>query len=402
MSQLAHFQTAPVTEVQRKLHGAADEQLAQVLALVDAMPARGAADALIAPLRGRLASIAPARPLSITRLLFRPLDPVIISGPRWSPGIPAVPRTVLGSIGNAAVVRLGPALKPIQAMIAGRKGKDQAVIDRAGTALWPEAAAVVAALPIPADWGSATGLPQSYYAEIRANIAAVLRQAVTLSEWTQRAGAADPAPVIKAILASTQAADPAGLGVVLAVLLADGSLAASALLAALKLPGQQVDLAVEQTLERAQHALSAILPSVGLAAATIHITHVAALLEAVEGPGARPALRFQAQRTRDLADAACQARMLQAMNQEFLPKLAAADEALDDAALTGLENVARGLRRLSLIGRRIGAGAVYDKLLGKTAANACASASSTLTRMERLRVAELLVGADAALRLSPA
>lgn len=402
MTQLAPFQAAPVSEVQRKLHRAADEQLAQVLALVDAMPARGAADALIAPLRGRLASIAPARPLSITRLLFRPLDPVIISGPRWTPGVPAVPRTALGSIGNAALVRLGPALKPIQAIIAGREGKDQAVVDRAGTTLWPEAAAVVAALPVPADWESTTGLPEGCYAEIRANVAAVLRQAVPLSEWTHRVGAIDPIPIVKAILASTQATDPLGLGVVLAVLLTDGSLAAPALFAALKLPGQQVDLAVEQTLQRAQHALTAVLPSVGLVAASVHITHVAALLEAVEGPDSRPALRSQAQRTRHLADVACQGRMLQALNQELLPKLAAADEVMDDAAVTGLESVARGLRRFSLVGRRVGAGAVYDKLLGQTAADACASSSSTLTRMERLRVAELLVGADAALKLLPA
>lgn len=402
MTQLASFQAPPVTEVQRKLHRAADEQLAQILALVDAMPARGAADALIAPLRSRLASIAPARPLSITRLLFRPLDPVIISGPRWTPGIPAVPRTALGSIGNAAVVRLGSALRPIQTIIAGRKGKDQAVVDRAGAMLWPMAATVMAALPIPADWKSVTGLPESCYAEIRLNIAAVLRQAVPLSEWSHHAGAADPIPVITAILASTQATDPLGLGVVLAMLLADGSLAASALLAALKLPGQQVDLAVEQTLERAQHALVTVLPSVGLATATVHITHMAALLEAVEGPGARPALRSQVQRTRHLADVACQGRMLQALDQEFLPKLAAANDLMDDAAVTGLESIARGLRRLSLVGRRIGAGIVYDKLLGQTAADACASSSSTLTRMERLRVAELLVGADAALRLLPA
>ncbi len=401
MTQLAPSRPRPVIEVQRKLHGAADEQLAQVLALVDAMPERGAADALIAPLRPRLASIAPVRPLSITRLLFRPLDPVITTGPRWRPGAPAVPRTALSSIGNAAVACLGPIAAPIKAIIAGHKGKDQAVVDQAGTVLWPKAAAVVADLPLPSDWGSATGLPESCYPEIRANVAAVLRQAVRLNQWTHRAGAADPAPVIKAILAGAQATDPAGLGVVLAVLLADSTLAASALLAALKLPGKQVDSAVEQTLDRAQHVLSAVLPAVGLAAASVQVMHLAALLEAVEGPGARPALRSQAQRTRQLADAACQDRMLQALDHDFLPKLAASADVMDDAALTGLETVARGLRRLSVVGRRLGAGAVYDKLLSRTASRACAPDSS-LTRMERLRLAELLVGSDAALQLVPA
>ena len=392
----------PVAEVQRKLHHAADEQLAQVLALVDAMPIRGAADALIAPLRARLASIAPVRPLTITRLLFRPLDPVITTGPRWKPGAPAVPRTALPSIGGAAVARLGRIAPPIQAMIAGHEGKDQAVVDLAGATLWPEAANAVADLPIPADWGADTGLPESCYPEIRSNIAAVLRQAVPLSQWMQHAGASDPTPVVQAILTGTQATDPAGLGIVLAVLLADCTLAASALLAALKLPGAQVDLAVEQTLDRAQHALAAVLPSVGLAAASVQVMQVAALLEAVEGPGARPTLRPQAQRIRQLAEAACQRRMLQALDQDFLPKLAAADGLLDDAAVTGLESVARGLRRFSLVGRRLGAGAAYDKLLGRTAASACTSSNSTLTRMERLRLAELLVGPDAALRLLPA
>ena len=401
MAQLAPQQRPPVAEVQRKLHRAADEQLSQVLALVDAMPTRGAADALIAPLRARLASIAPARPLSITRLLFRPLDPVITTGPRWKPGAPAVPRTALPGIGNAVVARLGPIAAPIQAIIAGHKGKDEAVVDQAGATLWPAAAAAVADLPIPYDWGSATGLPESCYPEIRANIAAVLRQAVPLSQWTHSADAADPAPFIKAILSGTQATDPAGLGIVLAVLLADGALAAPALLAALTLPGQQVDLAVEQSFERAQHALTAVLPFVGLAAASVQAMHVAALLDAVEGPGVRPALQSKAQRTRQLADVACQGRMRQALDQEFLPRLAAGTDILDDAAVAALENVARGLRRLSLVGRRLGASVVYDKLLGRTAADTCASTDATLTRMERLRVAELLVGSDAALRLLP-
>jgi len=45
---------------------------------------------------------------------------------------------------------------------------------------------------------------------------------------------------------------------------------------------------------------------------------------------------------------------------------------------------------------------MYDKLMGRTAAGVCASINSTLTRMERLRLAELLIGSDAALRLPSA
>lgn len=399
---MAQTATRPVADVQRKLRRAADEQVAQVLALVDAMPVRGAADALIAPLRGRLAAIEPIRPLSITRLLFRPLDPVITTGPRWRLGAPAVPRTALPSIGDAVIAQLGSFAQSIQASIAGRDGKEHAIVNQLGAKLWPPAAALLAQMPIPADWGLATGLPDACYPEIRTNIAAVLHQAIPLSQRTRDAGGADPTPAISAILHATQADHPAGLGIVLAVLLANGATAAPVLFAALAIPGVPVDLAVEHTLDRAQHMLTAVLPSVGLAAASFQAAHVAALLDAIEGPGARPTLRSHAQRIRQVADEACQSRLLQALDQEFLPKLATAGVALDDAAVTGLESVARGLRRLAMAGRRFGAAAMYDKLLGRTAAGACASINSTLTRMERLRLAELLIGSDAALKLPAA
>lgn len=400
MAQAAQPAVRPVAEVQRKLRSAADEQLAQVVALVDAMPERGAADALIAPLRSRLAAIEPIRPLSITRLLFRPLDCVITTGPRWRPGVPAVPRTALPSIGTAVVEQLGPLAASVQASIAGRDGRERAVADRAGANLWPTAAAVLARLPLPADWAASTGLPDACYPEIRANIAAVLHQAVPLSQRTRDAGGPDPTPGISEILNATQSEHPAGLGIVLAILLADGATAAPALVAALARPGVPVDPAVEQTLDRAQHMLSTFFPSVGLAAASFQATHIAALLDAIEGPGARPALRALTQHTRELADEACRSRLLQALEQEFLPKFAASGNALDDAAVAGLENEARGLRRLAMAGRRFGAAQTYDKLLGRTAAGACSSTVSTLTRMERLRLAELLVGTDAALKLA--
>ena len=389
----------PVAEVQRKLRGAGDEQIAQVVALVDAMPVRGAADALIAPLRARLAAIEPMRPLSITRLLFRSLDPVIVPGPQWRPGIPAVPRTALSIIGHMVIEHLGPAATSIQASLAGRDGKEQAVANQVGASLWPLGAKVLARLPVPKGWGAETGLPESCYPEIRANIAAVLHQAAPLIRWTRSAHVSDPTPAVGDILLETQAAHPAGFGVVLAILLAGATTAAPALHAASAMTGVPIDPAVNHALDRAQHVLAAVLPSVGLAAASQQAAHIAALLDAVEAPGARPSSRVQAQRIRQQADEACRSRLLQALNQDFLPKLSASDAGLDDAALAELENDARGLRRLATAGRRFGAAASYDKLLGRTAAGTCASADSALTRMERLRLAELLIGAEAALKL---
>jgi hypothetical protein len=82
--------------------------------------------------------------------------------------------------------------------------------------------------------------------------------------------------------------------------------------------------------------------------------------------------------------------------------LDASDSApLDDAAVGRLESVVRDLRRLGWTGRRLGQPAAYDALLNQIAKEIGGLSAPGLTRMDRLRLAELLVGAQAALRLVP-
>jgi len=231
---------------------------------------------------------------------------------------------------------------------------------------------------------------------LRDAIAAVLRHAVAISRLTQ--GGPDTAPVVRSIVAATLASCPAALGTMLAILLADGVTAGPAMAAITATPGPAVDGAVDQTLGRAADMLSRMLPQIGLSAAVTQAAHVASVLEALDTPNARPSLRSETLRIKQMADAACRDRLVQALDAEFLPRLAAANAGQDDA-LVSLENTARSLRRLSLVGRRFGSGPLYDRMLGHTAAGACAAGGSGLTRIERLRLAELLVGADAALRL---
>ena len=66
-----------------------------------------------------------------------------------------------------------------------------------------------------------------------------------------------------------------------------------------------------------------------------------------------------------------------------------------------MESAARDLRRLGRIGRRLGQPAAYDALLSQIAKTVGGLSAPGLTRMDRLRLAELLVGAEAALRLVP-
>src|ERR1700712_4282876 len=93
-----------IREVSRGLAQARDEQILKVVAMVDAMPERGAADQLIAPLRARLAQLRPPRPLRFARLLFLPLDPLIVSALRWRAEQPTIPRSAIPSLA-AAVAR---------------------------------------------------------------------------------------------------------------------------------------------------------------------------------------------------------------------------------------------------------------------------------------------------------
>jgi len=406
---LAALRPAPpsaLPDVRRQLGQARDEHLAQVVALVDALPQRGAADALIAPLRPRLALLAPARPVTAMRLMFSPLDPVIVPGPGWRPGMPAVPRPALGCLGGAVMARIGPVAEAVQGMIAGMSPQAATAAGaRVGVTLWPAAAAVLDALPVPPDWTETAGLPLGCYDAIRANVAAVLHQAVRL----ERLAVADPGPCIGAILADAQARSPATVAIVLAVLLSHGAAAAVLTTGAgaagaipgglTALPSAVLDAAAAHALDRADRLLDTVLPAIGLRAAAGHAGDVAALVDAVENPACRPGLRAQAGRTRQAADQACQARLSQAVQQEMLPRLDGPP--LDDAAMEGLEGVARDLRRLGRAGRRLGSPAAYDALLTRAAQEIGAAPGAGLGRMDRLRLAELLVGAPAALRLVP-
>ena len=350
------MQTA-LPDVRRKLVQARDDQMAQVVALVDALSQRGQADALIAPLRPRLALLAPNRPMTVTRLMFRPMDPVIVPGPRWRPSMSAVPRTALGCLGGAVAPRLGAAGMAIQAMLAGLPPGAPADTARdtaaaAGAMLWPAAAAVLDNLLTPPDWTDATGLPPSCFGPVRAAAAAVLHQATRLARLDAGAdgGEIDLAADVNAILIDAQSR-PGGLATVLAMLLAHGP-SAALLVSAMSggpsngaspglaaLPTGALDSAVGQSLDRAGTLVETVLPGVALAVATGHARDVAALVAALEHPGSRPSLRVQAGRTRQAADQACRNRMSQAVQQDMMPRLLDASDAapMDNAEVGSVE-----------------------------------------------------------------
>ncbi len=167
-------------ELTRELAVARDAQVAKVVALVDAMRERGAADELIAPLRARLHHLHVDRPLRLGRLLFLPLDPVIVDTRGWRPGQPAVPRGVLGPLLVLVRDRLGVAVNAIEGLIAGHGTTDAGVVSRAGRMLWPLAARVLQAAAggmAPGGWGE-DGVPVDCFGAVARGVGGVLGQAV--------------------------------------------------------------------------------------------------------------------------------------------------------------------------------------------------------------------------------
>jgi hypothetical protein len=369
----------------------------KVVSLVDMMPQRGAADALIAPLRPRLAALAPIRPLHLNRVMFQPLDPVIVEARDWRPDSPSVPRTALGCLGAAVLRRIDPSGESLRPMAAAVSAAEAAAIwAKAGALLWPAAAACLAELPAPSDWTHGTGLPLGCFDIVRARVVAVLRQGLRL-QALDRADPDDARQLVRLVVAETQTQRPDSLDLMLAVLMARHATATLAV--ASGLPPASVEAALGQSLRRAERLMDAVGANVDLGTAATHVHEVADLLDALDGSGGRSALRGQARRTRQTAESACRDRLASAVQREFLPNLLA--PAIDDAAVVRLEDRARTVRRFGLAARRLGGPAACESLLEQAIGDVRDAPSDSLSSMDRLRLGELLGGADAALRLMP-
>ena len=101
----------------RDLAGAQDDQIHRVLTIIDDLAERGDADKLIAPLRRRIAELRPRRKLSLTRLLFTPLDPLIVDAANWSPTAPSIPRTAIQPLADQVSDGLGATATMIDAAV---------------------------------------------------------------------------------------------------------------------------------------------------------------------------------------------------------------------------------------------------------------------------------------------
>ena len=399
------------------LGSASDCQLQQVVAMVDGLAERGDVDALLAPLRPRLAQLRPARPLRFSRLLFLPLDPLIVAPQAWIPGTTALPRSAIPPLADVVNASLGEAAATIETIIAGRSMADQDAIDAAAALLWPRAGEVLAAAPCPAGWTQA-GLPETAYASIAEIAATVLRQATRIDAlahgiFPEGESAAD---ALNVVLDHAQADGPVAWRMICLLLLLRLRQKQDVLRAmttsfrqrdpAIRIAGDQAIEAALDHLERQGH-LERRGPSSGqdIADAAMRLRHTVALLNGIVADGVGPARARRVTVIRAKVDAACQSQMKSGLAAQVLTPLALITAApMDEAAailcLDGMEQAARSLRALEIAGQMLGNAAPYATLLRNAADQIHATAAGgALEPADQARLVELLVGPEAGLAM---
>ena len=401
---------AAVRSIRRELANAADEQVLRVVALLDQQAVPEAAHAVLDPVRPRLAQLNPPRPLRFARLLFLPLDPLVVPARDWRPGEAMIPRGVLHAIGRTVHAALRPAVSEVDHMIAGRDTSALDTIAEAGDWLWPRAAEVLTAAPAPVGWAS-TGLPLSLYPALSKAIAAVLAQARPLTDLVRDGdplGCATCHDVLRDMLIETGAASPEGHDMLIALLLLQVPHATVHLRAlAVAKSGAADPIVARQSIERGLNTvLLRMEDDAGLTAEVRHaplrevrqtvkrVLNLAGDLEA-DPDAAKYRPRLHAIKT--TLDQACRERFAASLTDGLRTPLRTAPQPIDRDTQTRFEAQARTLRALQAEVRPLGGGRAYDTLMREALdAVMAARASGILTPLRHMRLVEILAGPDAA------
>jgi hypothetical protein len=386
------------------LHAAADQQLTKVVAMLDGLTNRGEADALIAVLRPRLARLRPPRPLNFHRIMFIPFDPLIVAGTDWSRDAPGVPRTILRPLGDMVRRSSPDQIAVIDRLLAEPEHDNLATTLRVGKILWPLATETLLSAVVPRDWQATTGLRDADFQPLCHSIGSILRHVPALVDIV----VADTAGVpllpddIAQFMARFADADPRTTAMLLAILnlrlphVAEIRDLNQTLCNEMGAP--RLRLAANQAHEFILHKLeTAPPPSANLAQAEAEVTRLAAVIDTQSHRFRdRPVqlARIEAARTR--LDAFCRNRFVDLLAEQVLAPIDRIAGA-DDSTIDGFEQDARALRRFDLVARKLGGGPSYDLALRASAEKLRPRADdSATTRIDKLRLAEILLGSAAA------
>ena len=378
---------ASLRALQSAIEGAGDEQIVRIVDLVDTMD-RQDAETIMAPLRARLRLLRLERPLQLNRLLGIPLESVLIDGPRWRPSAAAFPRSALQPLCDAIALRAPELIGRVEPMIAGVNTRDAARVRAAGEIFWPGAgAALKEASDPPASWAR-TALPPASFPRLAAAAGVCLTAALKLDALRDPTlNRAHVESSLTALLRQAASVSPLAWSMLLVVMFCALPEAQAPRDAVLSQGASDLRLAAEA----AQQQIWAWIEAAGISAprnlndAAAALRERGAVLNALAGSRTqRP--RAAAQQA-DLRAAYTQ-YLSDAARERLITPLADLSTSLGDEAMTALEEQARGLRRLLIEIRALGAAATEAEPLQHAvhAARNC----QFLRPIDRARLAECL------------
>ena len=392
--------SAEARRLRHAVAAAPDAVLAKVVAVFDSLPDRREADALLDAARPRLRRLRPPRPIAFARLLFLPLDGVIVEPRAWRRQDGSLPRTALLPFSAALRAAIGPAAQEIQAGISGRTFADLAAIDVQGRRLWRLAAQAAPGLALPAGWAEA-GLGAEDFRHAASLAAGVWRQADPV--WAALAVARDgpPEDLLRPALTGAAGEGPGVLAAVLATLMQKAATPGSVAAIAAGLPGAPPTLA-DQVLDQWLDSCSPEIPAADpLGAARMAEEFLEAFEDLERSAMARRAERRQRiAAIRRQAAEACRSAYADTAASALIAPLMVTQSPPDDATIQGLEGTARHLRRLEQAGRGLGGASAFDTAVRRMVDQFGALRGAPGTNpADLVRLAEIIAGPEAALRL---
>lgn len=396
-----------LTRLQSSMEHVSDDQLRRIVAMVDGLEDRGGFDVLLAPVRPRLATLHPMRTPNLRRLLFTPLDPLIVPRSSWQRGELSVVRSALGPICKLVFAAMEDTITRLQPRIAACAPDDEATMFAIGARLWPQAANILRDSVVPSDWVKTTGLQVSDFGPITRGLAAVLGQAVEIQNLAQQAiSGRRVAEMALADLLSYAARLGNGSFGLMAVLLLVRVPQAAVVLRAIRRVAEQsddvrlatvADFTLDYALASMQTAAERMIgggTSLTAMAETLERLH-AQLRDIDQSPYAQRADRRRRMATlRRHIEQACRERFSATLNGALLQPLL--HGTIENSAL---ETLARELRRLGEAGASFGDADAYDDML-RQAGETLVSAAPTATALaERVRMMEILRDSDLAIDL---
>jgi hypothetical protein len=395
------------------LLNADDDKVRRILDLIEGVSDPAVNEAVFGPLRSRLAALKPVRPLRFTRLLFHPLDPLIVPAHEWRASEPTVPRAAIMAISRVVRTGIGDLADAVDATIAGHGTDAVQAVDRAGEMLWARAGEVLAVAPPPVDWAD-TGIRHADYAALAHSIAAVLRRAVWMESLyrDRAAGALEPNTKIVNDIMRNIASEPGQGYAMIARLMLLRSPDAAPLMRDIVLrrrdPGEMASLraAVANgthevlTYMESASGLATEIGRVDIAGAGGEVRRMVALLLQIENDAEATRHRPRLKAIRGKLDTVCRDRFATGVREVLVAPLEAVSGPITKAGQTQLEAGARDLRTLESVGRTVGSPASYDSLLSKASETVReAVGAGTLTPMRGVRLVEILSGPEAAVSL---